>query len=115
MFVGVAIGAGWQVRVAYLSVGCYFLFGVPFGALMAYKFEMGLKVYNVKEMVEFISIECEYQICMFNFEFLLGTLVWDAAWFVPANWAIAVDDMDCKLEQRGEFYMIWIAKGRTLI
>ncbi|XP_042019508.1 protein DETOXIFICATION 30-like [Salvia splendens] len=40
---GVAIGAGWQVRVAYLSVGCYFLLGVPFGTLMAYKFEMGLK------------------------------------------------------------------------
>lgn len=39
-----AIGAGWQVRVAYLSVGSYFLFGLPIGALMAYKFDMGLKV-----------------------------------------------------------------------
>ncbi|XP_012855450.1 PREDICTED: protein TRANSPARENT TESTA 12 [Erythranthe guttata] len=40
---GVAIGAGWQVSVAYMSSGCYFLFGVPFGVLMAYKFQMGVQ------------------------------------------------------------------------
>lgn len=40
---GVAIGSGWQVPVAYISIGCYFVFGVPSGVLMAYKFEMGLK------------------------------------------------------------------------
>ncbi|KAH6763245.1 MATE efflux family protein [Perilla frutescens var. hirtella] len=40
---GVAIGAGWQVPVAYMSIGCYFLFGVPLGVLMAYKFEMKLE------------------------------------------------------------------------
>ncbi|KAL7149155.1 hypothetical protein ABFS83_05G020900 [Erythranthe nasuta] len=40
---GVAIGAGWQVSVAYMSSACYFLFGVPFGVLMAYKFKMGVQ------------------------------------------------------------------------
>ncbi|KAL2547130.1 MATE efflux family protein [Forsythia ovata] len=40
---GVATGAGWQVPVAYINVGCYFLLGVPLGVLMAYKFKMGIK------------------------------------------------------------------------
>lgn len=41
---GVAIGAGWQNFVAYMNAGCYFLLGVPFGTLMCYKFDMGVKV-----------------------------------------------------------------------
>ncbi|KAL3819271.1 hypothetical protein ACJIZ3_005176 [Penstemon smallii] len=40
---GVAIGAGWQTPVAYMSTVCYFVFGIPSGALMAYKFKMGLQ------------------------------------------------------------------------
>ncbi|KAL2519593.1 MATE efflux family protein [Abeliophyllum distichum] len=40
---GVATGAGWQVPVAYINVGFYFLLGVPLGVLMAYKFKMGIK------------------------------------------------------------------------
>lgn len=43
-FAGVAIGAGWQVPVAYMSCACYFIFGVPLGVVMAYKFEMGVQV-----------------------------------------------------------------------
>ncbi|KAI3452682.1 hypothetical protein Pfo_009346 [Paulownia fortunei] len=40
---GVAIGAGWQAPVARMSTGCYFMFGVPLGVLMAYKFKMGVQ------------------------------------------------------------------------
>ncbi|KAK4485744.1 hypothetical protein RD792_008390 [Penstemon davidsonii] len=40
---GVAIGAGWQTTVAYMSTVCYFVFGIPSGALMAYKFKMGVQ------------------------------------------------------------------------
>ncbi|KAJ4960627.1 hypothetical protein NE237_020537 [Protea cynaroides] len=39
---GVAIGAGWQGLVAYVNVGCYYIFGIPLGLLMAYKFDMGV-------------------------------------------------------------------------
>ncbi|KAG8383231.1 hypothetical protein BUALT_Bualt05G0162900 [Buddleja alternifolia] len=40
---GVVIGAGWQVPVAYMSTGCYFIFGVPIGVVMAFKFKMGIQ------------------------------------------------------------------------
>lgn len=37
---GVAIGAGWQAAVAYVNVACYYLFGIPLGLVMGYKFNM---------------------------------------------------------------------------
>ncbi|KAH6780010.1 MATE efflux family protein [Perilla frutescens var. hirtella] len=40
---GVAVGAGWQVSVAVINVVCYYLFGLPFGALLGYKFDLGVK------------------------------------------------------------------------
>ncbi|PIN17376.1 putative membrane protein, predicted efflux pump [Handroanthus impetiginosus] len=40
---GVAIGAGWQSLVAYVNIACYYLFGVPLGLLMGYKFKMGVQ------------------------------------------------------------------------
>lgn len=42
-FAGVAVGAGWQLSVALINVGCYYLFGLPFGALLGYKFKQGVK------------------------------------------------------------------------
>ncbi|XP_057493640.1 protein DETOXIFICATION 30-like isoform X2 [Actinidia eriantha] len=39
---GVAIGAGWQAYVAYVNIGCYYLFGIPLGLGMGYTFEMGV-------------------------------------------------------------------------
>ncbi|CAI0463314.1 unnamed protein product [Linum tenue] len=39
---GVAIGAGWQAVVAYVNIGCYYLFGIPLGLIMGYKFHMGI-------------------------------------------------------------------------
>ncbi|KAF5196728.1 Detoxification-like protein [Thalictrum thalictroides] len=40
---GVAVGAGWQVQVAFINVGCYYLFGIPIGGLLGYKFNLGVQ------------------------------------------------------------------------
>ncbi|KAM5580652.1 protein DETOXIFICATION 40-like [Rosa sericea] len=40
---GVAVGCGWQAFVAYVNVGCYYLVGVPLGALLGFYFNFGAK------------------------------------------------------------------------
>uniref|UniRef100_A0A7N0ZSA3 Protein DETOXIFICATION n=1 Tax=Kalanchoe fedtschenkoi TaxID=63787 RepID=A0A7N0ZSA3_KALFE len=40
---GVAIGAGWQALVAYVNLGCYYLFGIPIGLILGYKFDYGVQ------------------------------------------------------------------------
>lgn len=42
-----AVGAGWQAVVAYVNVGCYYLFGLPLGLLLGYKMNMGVEVRNI--------------------------------------------------------------------
>ncbi|KFK32791.1 hypothetical protein AALP_AA6G288700 [Arabis alpina] len=39
---GVAVGAGWQVVVAYFNISCYYLFGIPFGLWLGYKIDFGV-------------------------------------------------------------------------
>ncbi|KAF5179000.1 Detoxification-like protein, partial [Thalictrum thalictroides] len=39
---GVAVGAGWQALVAYVNVGCYYVFGVPMGLILGYKLDLGV-------------------------------------------------------------------------
>lgn len=41
---GVAVGAGWQVRVAIINVGCYYLVGIPMGILLGFKLKHGTMV-----------------------------------------------------------------------
>lgn len=43
-FAGVAIGGGWQALVAYINLGCYYVFGLPFGFLLGYKANLGVQV-----------------------------------------------------------------------
>ncbi|CAM0957099.1 unnamed protein product [Alopecurus aequalis] len=38
---GVAVGAGWQLLVAFANIGCYYLVGIPFGVLFGFKFKLG--------------------------------------------------------------------------
>ncbi|XP_015068572.1 protein DETOXIFICATION 35-like [Solanum pennellii] len=33
---GVAIGGGWQSSVAYINLGCYYIFGIPLGCTLGY-------------------------------------------------------------------------------
>ncbi|XP_059661068.1 protein DETOXIFICATION 40-like [Cornus florida] len=40
---GVAVGCGWQAFVAYVNVGCYYVVGVPLGALLGFYFNLGTK------------------------------------------------------------------------
>ncbi|OVA20626.1 Multi antimicrobial extrusion protein [Macleaya cordata] len=40
---GVAIGAGWQALVAYVNIGCYYLFGIPLGLILGYKLDFGVR------------------------------------------------------------------------
>ncbi|XP_043691399.1 protein DETOXIFICATION 35-like [Telopea speciosissima] len=40
---GVAVGGGWQALVAYINLGCYYIFGLPLGFLLGYKLNMGVK------------------------------------------------------------------------
>ncbi|ESW15451.1 hypothetical protein PHAVU_007G073400 [Phaseolus vulgaris] len=40
---GVAVGGGWQALVAYINVGCYYLFGLPLGFLLGYKANLGVE------------------------------------------------------------------------
>ena len=39
-FAGVAIGAGWQTSVAFINVACYYLLGLPLGAVLGFKFKL---------------------------------------------------------------------------
>ncbi|KAK4571511.1 hypothetical protein RGQ29_030086 [Quercus rubra] len=39
---GVAVGGGWQALVAYINLGCYYIFGLPFGYLLGYKANLGV-------------------------------------------------------------------------
>jgi MATE family multidrug resistance protein len=41
---GVAIGGGWQGIVAYINLGCYYIFGLPLGFLLGYKLNLGVGV-----------------------------------------------------------------------
>lgn len=45
---GVAIGIGWQEAVAYVNIGCYYLFGIPLGIILGYKLKWGVKVITLK-------------------------------------------------------------------
>ncbi|XP_062161543.1 protein DETOXIFICATION 40-like [Alnus glutinosa] len=40
---GVAVGCGWQAFVAYVNVGCYYVVGIPVGAVLGFKFDLGAK------------------------------------------------------------------------
>lgn len=40
---GVAVGCGWQAFVAYVNVGCYYVIGVPVGAVLGFVFNLGAK------------------------------------------------------------------------
>ncbi|XP_054807212.1 protein DETOXIFICATION 35-like isoform X2 [Prosopis cineraria] len=40
---GVAVGGGWQALVAYINVGCYYIFGLPLGIVLGYVADLGVK------------------------------------------------------------------------
>lgn len=38
------MGCGWQAFVAYVNVGCYYVVGIPLGCILGFKFNLGVKV-----------------------------------------------------------------------
>lgn len=40
---GVAVGSGWQSKVAYLNLGCYYLVGIPLGVVLGWVFDLGVQ------------------------------------------------------------------------
>lgn len=61
--IGVAVGGGWQALVAYINLGCYYIFGLPLGFLLGYLFHWGVQV-------KFSSQEKEKKI--FSIPFILN-------------------------------------------
>ncbi|RXI08374.1 hypothetical protein DVH24_022518 [Malus domestica] len=39
---GVAIGGGWQAMVAYINLGCYYIFGLPLGYVLCHVANLGV-------------------------------------------------------------------------
>ncbi|KAI3964183.1 hypothetical protein MKW92_047643 [Papaver armeniacum] len=39
---GVAVGSGWQARVAFINIGCYYVIGLPLGATLGWVFHLGV-------------------------------------------------------------------------
>ncbi|XP_031493381.1 protein DETOXIFICATION 27-like isoform X1 [Nymphaea colorata] len=39
---GVAVGSGWQAFVAYINIGCYYLVGVPVGAVLCWVLDLSV-------------------------------------------------------------------------
>ncbi|TYK10390.1 ATP-dependent zinc metalloprotease FTSH 5 [Cucumis melo var. makuwa] len=52
----VAVGAGWQAFVAYVNVGCYYLFGIPLGLLMGFALHWGVLAPSVVFIDELDSV-----------------------------------------------------------
>jgi multidrug resistance protein, MATE family len=51
----VAVGCGWQAMVAYINIGCYYFIGIPIGVLLGFKFDFGIKVLLILNMLHFKS------------------------------------------------------------
>ena len=49
-----AVGAGWQVMVAYINVGSYYIIGVPLGVLLGYVADLSVKV-RLKRLISEIN------------------------------------------------------------
>uniref|UniRef100_A0A7N0UN44 Protein DETOXIFICATION n=1 Tax=Kalanchoe fedtschenkoi TaxID=63787 RepID=A0A7N0UN44_KALFE len=40
---GVAVGSGWQSRVAYINLGCYYVVGLPLGMILGWVLDWGVE------------------------------------------------------------------------
>lgn len=58
MLSGVAVGGGWQGIVAYINLGCYYIFGLPFGFLLGYTANLGVTVSKMLQFLMFVIFFC---------------------------------------------------------
>lgn len=55
---GVAIGSGWQVYVAYINIGCYYVVGLPLGIVMGWVFNTGVVVTSSTIYAISVDVTC---------------------------------------------------------
>ncbi|KAH6837741.1 MATE efflux family protein [Perilla frutescens var. hirtella] len=53
---GVAVGSGWQAWVAWINIFCYYIIGLPIGAVLGWGFDWGTTVEKATSRVEEWSI-----------------------------------------------------------
>uniref|UniRef100_A0A453JLC5 Uncharacterized protein n=1 Tax=Aegilops tauschii subsp. strangulata TaxID=200361 RepID=A0A453JLC5_AEGTS len=51
---GVAVGSGWQVIVAYVNVGAYYIIGLPIGCVLGFKTSLGAAVSQLASHANFV-------------------------------------------------------------
>jgi hypothetical protein len=115
---GVAVGGGWQGLVAYINLGCYYIFGLPLGYLLGYKFSFGVGVIKLSQL----HAVCSQKSCRMNetriisqrkilvvnyyipshFSFIAGDLVRHALWYHPSDAHLARCGLEDRLESRGK-------------
>jgi MATE family multidrug resistance protein len=62
---GVAVGGGWQGLVAYINLGCYYIFGLPFGYLLGYIANFGVMVREFRKWHELSQLMLKLKL-MYN-------------------------------------------------
>lgn len=62
MYIGVAVGSGWQSYVAYINLGCYYIIGLPLGILMQWFTDLGVKVYILLYIMHFFFPSLSYNL-----------------------------------------------------
>lgn len=99
---GVAIGAGWQALVAYINLGCYYIFGLPLGIVLGYVAKFGVKVLFIVSKI----ILCYDLFCFISEDSLdrlhLGALGRNDCRDCDADIAAAACSVQNQLEQRSK-------------
>ncbi|XP_042458236.1 protein DETOXIFICATION 34-like isoform X1 [Zingiber officinale] len=93
---GVAVGGGWQALVAYINLGCYYIFGLPLGFLLGYLLKLGVQV-----MRNFF-LSRKIIVLTLVFFFFLGNLDGHALWSSSTDTNSSVHSLEDRLEERGK-------------
>ncbi|CAF2153640.1 unnamed protein product [Brassica napus] len=79
---GVAVGCGWQTFVAKVNVGCYYIIGIPLGALFGFYFKL---------------------IIAFKFVDVIGYMDGNDMWNSYTDGYFSMDHVSNRLDKRGKF------------
>lgn len=77
---GVAIGAGWQSVVAWVNIGCYYLIGVPIGALLGYVAHLEVKVMDHHHHLLPLLLASSNILIRSDWGYMIGIMDWTDLW-----------------------------------